>query len=110
MSSPNIRRITLFKIPKPEDREKLLAVYKRMPEEAVKNGNPYIISMDAGAAFAEQRSQGYTVAVVSVFASKEDMVYYDNECEAHGRLKAVAKSVHEGAMMIYFESIFDKAK
>jgi len=78
-----------------------------MPEEAVKDGKPYIISVAAGPAFADQRSQGYTVAVVSVFASKEDMVYYDNECEAHGRLKIVAKSVHEGAMMVYFESIFD---
>jgi hypothetical protein len=66
--------------------------------------------VDAGAAFAEQRSQGYTVAAISVFACKEDMVYYDNECEAHGRLKVVAKSVHEGAMMVYFESIFDTKK
>lgn len=63
--------------------------------------------MEAGAAFADQRSQGYTVAVISVFSSKDDMVYYDNECEAHGRLKEVAKSVHEGVMMVYFESIFD---
>jgi hypothetical protein len=63
--------------------------------------------VEAGAAFADQRSQGYTVAVVSVSASKDDMVYYDNECEAHGRLKAVAKLVHEGVMMVYFQLIFD---
>ncbi|PVH73686.1 hypothetical protein DL98DRAFT_606424, partial [Cadophora sp. DSE1049] len=100
-------RITLFKIPRGEDQQKLLAIYKKIPKEALKDGKPYIISVEAGAAFADQRSQGYTVAVVSVFASKEDMVYYDNECEAHGRLKAVAKSIHEGVMMVYFESIFD---
>jgi hypothetical protein len=35
------------------------------------------------------------------------MVYYDNECKAHQSLKAVAKSVYQGAMMVYFESIFD---
>jgi hypothetical protein len=63
--------------------------------------------VNAGPTFPDQRSQGYTVAALSVFASKEDMVYYDNECEAHGKLKAIAKSVHQGAMMVYFESIFD---
>jgi len=61
----------------------------------------------AGPAFEDQRNQGYTVAVVSVFASKDDMKYYDDECEAHAALKQVAKSVHKGAMMVYFESIFD---
>jgi len=61
----------------------------------------------AGPAFDDQRSQGYTVAVVSVFKSKEDMKYYDDECEAHAALKQVAKSVHKGAMMVYFESILD---
>lgn len=35
------------------------------------------------------------------------MVYYDNECAAHASLKQVAKSVHEGVMMVYYESIFD---
>ncbi len=35
------------------------------------------------------------------------MEYYDNECEAHKALKAVAKEVHQGVMMVYFESIFD---
>lgn len=33
------------------------------------------------------------------------MVYYDEECEAHGKLKEFAKSVHQGAMMVYFESV-----
>ncbi len=38
------------------------------------------------------------------------MVYYDNECEAHTALKKVAISVHEGAMMVYYESIHDVVK
>jgi hypothetical protein len=42
-----------------------------------------------------------------VFSNEEDMVYYDKECKAHERLKGVAKGVHQGAMMVYFESIFD---
>lgn len=71
------------------------------------DGKPYILSIRAGHAFPDQRAQGYTVAIFSVFASKEDMEYYDNECEAHKALKVVAKEVHQGIMTIYFESIFD---
>jgi Stress responsive A/B Barrel Domain len=59
----------------------------------------------AGPAFDDQRNQGYTVAVISVFKSVEDMKYYDDECEAHAALKQVAKSVHKGAMMVYFQSV-----
>jgi hypothetical protein len=35
------------------------------------------------------------------------MAYYDDKCEAHAALKGVAKTLHQGAMMVYFESIFD---
>jgi hypothetical protein len=38
-------------------------------------GAPYILSVIAGKPFEDQRSQGYTVAVHSVFSCKEDMVY-----------------------------------
>jgi hypothetical protein len=71
------------------------------------DGKPYIVSVKAGPAAADQRAQGYTVAVFSVFKSLEDMKYYDNDCAAHAALKVVAKSVHQGVMMVYFESIFD---
>jgi len=61
--------------------------------------------VNAGHGILSQRDQGYTVAVISVFSSTEDMVYYDDECKAHAALKDVAKSVHKGAMMVYFESV-----
>jgi hypothetical protein len=35
-----IRRITLFKIPKAEDQEKLLEIYKTMPQDAQKVVSP----------------------------------------------------------------------
>lgn len=63
------------------------------------------MSVTAGHGIPSQRDQGYTVAVVSVFESEGDMVYYDNECKAHAALKEFAKSVHKGAMMVYFESV-----
>jgi hypothetical protein len=32
------------------------------------------------------------------------MAYYDNECAAHANLKAFAKTVHEGVMMVYYQN------
>ncbi|KAH6721013.1 hypothetical protein DL95DRAFT_354565 [Leptodontidium sp. 2 PMI_412] len=104
-TTPPIQRITLFKIPSPDDQEKLLSIYKTMQQTALKNNKPYILSVTAGRSIPSQRDQGYSIAVISVFASVEDMVYYDEECEAHRKLKAFAKGVHEGAMMVYFESV-----
>jgi hypothetical protein len=31
------------------------------------------------------------------------MEYYDNGCAAHAELREFAKTVHNGAMMVYFE-------
>ncbi|KAL3963590.1 stress responsive a/B barrel domain-containing protein [Purpureocillium lilacinum] len=99
-----IHRVTLFKIPNHEDQERLLDFYKHMQSRAVKHGKPYIISVTAGEAKPDQRAQGFTFAAISVFSSVDDMVYYDNECAAHAELKAFAKTVHQGAMMVYFEN------
>ncbi|TDZ54642.1 hypothetical protein CTRI78_v006108 [Colletotrichum trifolii] len=97
-----ITRITLFKIPDEESQNKVLSFYREMPHKAVKNGQPYITSVKAGLAVADQRAQGFTVAAVSTFASEEDMAYYDNECAAHAELKAFAKNAHQGFAMVYF--------
>lgn len=103
MSSKQIRRITLFKIPTEEGQNALLEKYRTMPVDAKKDGKPYILSVSANKAVADQRAQGYTVVVVSMFANKEDMVYYDEGCEAHKALKGVAKQYMEGVMMVYGE-------
>lgn len=58
--------------------------------------------MTAGLAYPDARSQGYTVACMTTFASEADMAYYDSECEAHKALKAYAKDKHGGLMMVYF--------
>lgn len=44
----------------------------------------------------------------STFASKADMDYYDNECEAHKELKVLAKPLVEDIMTVWFESIFSE--
>lgn len=65
---------------------------------------PYIRSVTAGFAAADQRAQGFTVVALSVFESVEDMKYYDEGDAAHAQLKAFAKSVHQGVVMVYFEN------
>ncbi|RFU30127.1 hypothetical protein B7463_g6197, partial [Scytalidium lignicola] len=108
MATP-ITRVTLFKIADPVHQQRVLDQYKTMLSKAKKNGKPYILNVKAGPAYADQRSQGFTIVAVSQFASVEDMVYYDNECQAHAELKAVAKGVHEGLMMAYFQNVVDEA-
>lgn len=71
----------------------------------IQDGKPYILSVKAGPAFENQRNQGFTVAAISTFASVEDFEYYDTQCQAHLALKAVAKTLNKGVMMIYFTSI-----
>jgi len=123
--------MTLFKIPRAvEDQDKLLEMYKAMPQEALKvrpsqakikvlpfpllllprvsqirlsfsvpaspqDGSPYLVSVEAGKTFANRRTQGYTVAVMSTFASKEAFEHYDIQCEAHKKIKAFASSMHQ---------------
>lgn len=123
-----VHRITLFKLPKEEDRQKLLEQYKVVNANAKKvsktpssdqcprrrnpsahrfntqDGKPYILSLAAGPAEPDQRSQGFTLVSKSEFASLDDMKYYDDECEAHQALKAYAKKelTLEGIMTVYF--------
>lgn len=68
------------------------------------DGKPYILSVAAGAAEPDQRSQGYTFVAKSEFASLEDLKYYDDECTAHQALKKVAMTLGvEGIMTVYFK-------
>lgn len=65
------------------------------------------MSLTAGPTFDDHRNQGFTIGVVTVFASKEDFDYYDTTCPAHNDLKAFAKGLHQGILMVFLESIFD---
>ncbi|GIK03292.1 hypothetical protein Aspvir_007361 [Aspergillus viridinutans] len=100
-----IERITLFNVPKAEDRDRVLEQYKVLAKTAVKDGKPYILSAAAGESFPDPRNKGFNISVKTTFASMEDMKYYDNECEAHKALKAVAGPVKEDVLTTYFESI-----
>ncbi|WPH03243.1 Hypothetical protein R9X50_00612000 [Acrodontium crateriforme] len=103
MAQP-IERVTMFKIAKKEDREKVLEAYKKVKQTAVKDGKPYILSCEAGHAADEARAQGWTLACKTTFASLQDMEYYDTQCEAHKMLKQVAIPFKEDVMTVWFES------
>lgn len=53
----------------------------------------------------DPRNKGYTISVKTTFASMEDMKYYDNECEAHKALKAVAGPLKEDVLTTYYENV-----
>jgi len=102
MASSHIIRVTMFKIPK-ENVQKALGLYKTLSASATKDGKPYILSLVAGPSYEDARNQGYTLVAKSEFKSMEDMVYYDNDCEAHKTLKAGMKTCEpEGIMTVFY--------
>ena len=51
------------------------------------------------------RSHGYTVKATTVFASHNDMVYYDKECPAHAALKHLALDIIEARPIVVNEEV-----
>ncbi|PVH95070.1 hypothetical protein DM02DRAFT_168797 [Periconia macrospinosa] len=86
-----ILRITLFKIPDAAHVQEAIAKYSTLTNDAKKDGKPYITSAAASPTHDDARNQGYTLVARTTFESKADMDYYDNECEAHGAIKAGLK-------------------
>jgi hypothetical protein len=98
-----VHRVTMFKIPKQEDRDKILEQYKVLAKTHERNGKPYIVSVLAGPAEEDQRSQGYTFVCKTEFATMDDMKFYDDECPAHVGVKNVFKTLTvEGVLTVYF--------
>lgn len=118
----------MFKLPKPEDQKVMIEEYKKLwasqpkkvcvliipvngsrfcaeTKEDVQDGKPYILSMTCGPAEVSERAQGYTFVAKSEYGSVEDMMFYDDECEAHKALKATAKGLAmEGPpLMVYLK-------
>lgn len=69
------------------------------------DGKPYIVSLAVGEAGQDPRSKGWNVAVKSTFASKEDMDYYDNGCQAHDKFRKLVGPVKEDIMTVWFENV-----
>ena len=105
MSTQLVTRVTLFKIPSAEDQQRLIDLYRTLATKALKDGKPYIVSASAGPTFEDARNQGYTLAASTTFATLEDWEYYDEQCSAHGEIKKLARTIHRGAMMVYFQNV-----
>lgn len=60
--------------------------------------------MAAGPAQGHVKEQGYTFVTKSVFRNKEDMEYYEKECEGHLEYKKFLRenAPVEGLMACYF--------
>ncbi|KAI0018088.1 stress responsive A/B barrel domain-containing protein [Xylariomycetidae sp. FL0641] len=118
----------MFKIPDAETQAQLIEAYKVLAQDQSKvrcdatgqvrnpadeglttqDGRPYILSMTAGQAMADQRAQDWTVVAKMEFASLEDMRFYDDDCEAHKRVKGKAQNMgivggREGVLTVYYE-------
>ncbi|KIW94240.1 uncharacterized protein Z519_05556 [Cladophialophora bantiana CBS 173.52] len=106
MSSKCVKRITLFKVPKEEDIDAILAEYQVMRTSAQKDGKPYILSNEATRVLnsSEERSQGYTLVAVTTFKSREDVEYYDKGCAAHKKLREFITPRRTGFATIHYES------
>ncbi|KAG7146034.1 Fusaristatin A biosynthesis cluster protein like [Verticillium longisporum] len=102
-----VHRVTMFKLPNKDHQDKLLAAYRTLSAEQKKDGAPYILSLVVGPALADPRSKGYTIVAKTEFASLADMRWYDDECPAHAKLKALVPEFGlnppEDVMSIYFE-------
>ncbi|KAK6343809.1 hypothetical protein TWF696_007470 [Orbilia brochopaga] len=104
---PQIKRVTLFKVPNEADQDVILEQYKKVKQEAQKDGKPYILSLSAGKTKDDPRSKGFNLCAISVFANMDDMNYYDTECAAHKALKAVASDKLVDIMTVIMESTTD---
>ncbi|KAF9889832.1 hypothetical protein FE257_006922 [Aspergillus nanangensis] len=106
-----ITRVTMIKIPSDEHQAIALVGFTEFAKTQQKNGVPYILSMQAGAARGSARDQGYTLVTKSVFRNIEDMQYYETDCPAHNRYREFLKknAPVESLMAVYFvaEAGFD---
>ncbi|KGQ07336.1 hypothetical protein BBAD15_g7338 [Beauveria bassiana D1-5] len=124
----HVHRVTMFKLPKPEDVDAMIEQYKILEatqskvregniwicicshgkhaddENCVQDGRPYLQSVVIGKPEADPRAQGFTLVAKTEFASVDDMKYYDEECPAHKKLKGIAKSLTiEGVVSVFFK-------
>ncbi|EEA24004.1 hypothetical protein TMatcc_007077 [Talaromyces marneffei ATCC 18224] len=97
-----ILRVTMFKIPGKENQLKLAENYKKLSTEALKDGKPYILSLQAGPTIEDSRSNGFTFVAKTEFASLEDMKYYDDEDQVHLSLKKTALQMNIQEIVILY--------
>ncbi|KAF2621579.1 hypothetical protein BU25DRAFT_415957 [Macroventuria anomochaeta] len=97
-----IVRMTLFKLTDAAVIKEAIQKYSTLTQDAVKDGKPYIQQATAHQPYDDPRSQGYTLVARTVFNSKADMDYYDNECAAHTAIKSFIKPKVGGPPLVVY--------
>ncbi|KAJ4991983.1 stress responsive a b barrel domain-containing protein [Stagonosporopsis vannaccii] len=97
-----IARMTLFKLTDAAAIKEAIQKYSTLTQDAVKDGKPYIQQATAHQPYDDPRTQGYTLVARTIFKSKADMDYYDNECEAHAAIKAFIKPKIGGPPLVVY--------
>ncbi|KAJ4342092.1 hypothetical protein N0V87_001419 [Didymella glomerata] len=97
-----IVRMTLFKLNDSSVVKEAIQKYSSLTQDAVKDGKPYIQQATAHEPYDDPKSQGYTLVARTVFDSKADMDYYDNECEAHAAIKSFIKPKVGGPPLVVY--------
>ncbi|KAF2020686.1 hypothetical protein BU24DRAFT_416375 [Aaosphaeria arxii CBS 175.79] len=101
---PKIARLTLFKIPDPANVQEAIKKYSTLTQDALKDGKQYIQQAQASPTHDDPRRQGITLVARTVFESKADMDFYDNECTAHVEIKKLLKQIIEAPpIMLYMD-------
>ncbi|KAH9859492.1 hypothetical protein IAQ61_011273 [Plenodomus lingam] len=101
-----IIRLTLFKLPDQSILDQAIEKYSTLTKDALKQNTPYIQSSSAHRLHDDARSQGYTLLARTVFASREDMDYFDKEDGAHGGLQAVIRpGLGEMPLVVYSDGV-----
>ncbi|KAJ4317419.1 hypothetical protein N0V94_004951 [Neodidymelliopsis sp. IMI 364377] len=97
-----IIRMTLFKLTDNAVIKEAIQKYSTLSQDAIKDGKPYVKEATAHQPYDDPRSQGYTLVARTVFDSKADMDFYDNECEAHTAIKAFIKPKVAGPPLVVY--------
>ncbi|KAI6810139.1 hypothetical protein KC332_g9675 [Hortaea werneckii] len=95
-----IQRSTCFKLKSLEDAQGMMDAYKTVEQTQQRDGKPYILSISAHRTLDDPRSQGYNFVANTTFANIDDVKYYDEQCEAHQKLKAFAKDKVAGPPLV----------
>ena len=74
----------------------------------LQDGKPYIREVKASKSLSgPERGKGFTFVAMTRFDTMEDVQYYDNHCEAHKRLREIARDKVEQPwqppLTVYFE-------
>ncbi|KAK5114393.1 hypothetical protein LTR85_010215 [Meristemomyces frigidus] len=100
-----IQRTTCFKMKNEDDIPRMIEQYKLVEKTNQKDGKPYILEVKPSQILSDPRTQGFNFMASTLFASMDDFKYYDEECEAHKKLKAFAQGKVDGPPLLLFAEV-----